>query len=138
MLVTVTLLVISCRQKRANSILPHCSCFEAYNLSCNIFSYQLFKFKFISFPPKRFCSQMHQQSYYCIIYVSSLLTEPKLFSGTLFAKLYKWLELIFYRKFMQTICTFPLSYRTNYYLMILKNVSTEGERVKKNKIQEKK
>lgn len=137
MLVTVTLLVISCRQKRANSILPHCSCFEAYNLRCNIFSYQLFKFKCISFPQKRFCSQKHQQSFYCIIYVRNLPTEPKLFSGTLFAKLYKWLELIFYHKFMQVIHTFPLSYSTNYYLVLLKNVSIEGEGVKKSKIQEK-
>lgn len=98
----------------------------------------MFKFKFISFPQKRFCSQKHQQSYYCIIYVSNLLTEPKLFSGTLFAKLYKWLELIFYHKFMQAIHTFPLSYSTNYYLVLLKNVSREGEGVKKSKIQEKK
>lgn len=64
--------------------------------------------------------------------------EPKLFSGTLFAKLYKCLELIFYHKFMQAICTFPLSYSTNYYLVLLKNVCREGEGVHKSKFKGKK
>lgn len=72
-----TLLVMSCQLIRTNSALSHCSCCEAYNFSCNIFSYQLLKLESISFSQEQFCFQKYWQSCYCIISVNSHLIRSE-------------------------------------------------------------